>query len=51
MTVYLIIGSVFLGVFLFSFGMLYLLAQAKDPVRLRLRELEEQGAEEAEEGK
>jgi len=51
MAIYLIIGSVFLGVFLFSFGMLYLLAQAKDPVRLRLRELEEQGGEEQEEGK
>jgi tight adherence protein C len=51
MAVYLIIGFVFLGVFLFSFGVLYLLAQAKDPVRLRLRELEEQGGEEEAEGK
>ena len=51
MAVYLIIGFVFLGVFLFSFGILYLLAQAKDPVRLRLRELEEQGVEESDEGK
>jgi tight adherence protein C len=51
MTIYLIIGSVFLAVFLFFFGMLYLLSQSRDPVRLRLKELEEEGGREEEEGK
>ncbi len=51
MTIYLIIGFVFLAVFLFFFGMLYLLSQSRDPVRLRLKELEEEGGGEEEEGK
>jgi tight adherence protein C len=50
MTVYLILGFVFLAVFLFFFGMLYLLSQSRDPVRLRLKELEEEAGQE-EEGK
>ena len=43
MTVYLIIGFVFLAVFLFFSGVLYLISQSRDPVRLRLKELEEEG--------
>ena len=51
MTIYLIIGFVFLAVFLFFFCMLYLFSQSRDPVRLRLKELEEEGGEKEEEGK
>ena len=51
MAIYLIIGFVFLAVFLFFFGMLYLFSQSRDPVRLRLKELEEEGGEKEEEGK
>lgn len=51
MTIYLIIGFVFLAVFLFFFGMLYLLSQSRDPVRLRLKDLEEGTEEEKEERK
>ncbi len=40
MIVYLIIGSVFVAVFLFFFAVLYLLSRSKDPVQLRLKDLE-----------
>jgi len=49
MAVYLIIGFVFIAVFLFFFGILYLLSRRKDPVQLRLRDLGE--GEEGEEEK
>jgi tight adherence protein C len=39
MPIYLIIGLVFLAVFLFSFVLLYLLSRSKDPVHLRLKDL------------
>jgi len=48
MAIYLIIGFVFVAVFLFFFGILYLLSRRKDPVQLRLKDLGE-GAEEEEE--
>ena len=48
MAIYLIIGFVFAAVFLFFFGILYLLSKRKDPVQLRLKDLGE-GAEEEEE--
>lgn len=40
MIVYLIIGSVFVAVFLFFFAVLYVLSRSKDPVQLRLKDLE-----------
>ncbi|MCJ7459356.1 MAG: type II secretion system F family protein [candidate division Zixibacteria bacterium] len=39
MSIYLIIGFVFLAVFLFSFVLLYFLSRSKDPVHLRLKDL------------
>lgn len=41
MVMYLIIGSVFVAVFLFFFGILYLLSRRRDPVQLRLKDLQE----------
>lgn len=49
MVVYLIIGFVFAAVFLFFFAVLYLLSRRKDPIQLRLKDLEEK--EEGAEGK
>jgi tight adherence protein C len=46
MAIYLIIGFIFAAVFLFSFVILYFLSGRKDPVKLRLRDLEEKGEEE-----
>lgn len=41
MIIYLIIGFVFVAVFLLFFGILYLLSRRKDPVQLRLKDLQE----------
>jgi len=41
MVIYLIIGFVFVAVFLLFFGILYLLSRRKDPVQLRLKDLQE----------
>ena len=46
MVIYLIIGFVFVAVFLFFFGILYLLSRSKDPVQLRLKDLEGEEVEE-----
>lgn len=41
MVIYLIIGFVFVAVFLLFFGILYFLSRRKDPVQLRLKDLQE----------
>lgn len=41
MEVYLIIGFVFIAVFLFFFALLYLISRRKDPIQARLKDLEE----------
>lgn len=41
MIIYLIIGFVFVAVFLLFFGILYFLSRRKDPVQLRLKDLQE----------